>query len=321
MKHGKLAIIIIIVFLALLICVIYFLNKPKQEQEPKDRQYSQSEWMTMITQPQHQAIATYEGVAAGSIKVNGASGGGGGLNFIKTSASVLEYQLRGDGLLDNDPLFFLPALASKDQRVILTGMYIYHHFWPNKLTDEQKNKIGDAFRTLLSNPDTGVKVAVLNQLIARRLLSTDDIINGLSDNAHDVRYIAALHCSSGSYFMVSPVYTEDGQIHEGDPQKVNELIKEKRKLIPVLLEHLNETNPFTRSDISHAFRNTFTRKVYTGSGTRNALPDFMPQQIDWMKDSWQKREETKAIWTKWWTERGQEALEFAHPVQITSGDK
>ena len=320
MKHGKLAIIIVVVVL-LSACIIYYFNKPKQEPNPKERQYSQSEWMTMITQPQHQAIATYEGVAAGSIKINGSSGGGGGLHFIKTPAGVLEYQFRGDGLLDKDPLFFLSALTSKDQRVILTGMYIYHYYWPDKLTDEQKNKISDAFRALLSNPDTGVRVEVFNRLGPKHLLSTDDIIKGLSDDAHDVRYIAALHCSSSYYFMNSMVYTEDGQIHKGDPQKVNELIEEKRRLIPVLLEHLNETNPFTKSDIANAFRNTFTRKVYTGSGTRNELPDFLPQQIDWKRDSWQKREETKELWTKWWTERGQEALEFAHPVQSTSGEK
>jgi hypothetical protein len=215
-------------------------------------------------------------------------------------------------------MLFLPALASKDQRVILTGMYIYRYHWPNKITDEQNNEIADAFRALLSNPDTGVRVEVFNRLGPKHLLSTDDIIKGLSDDAHDVRYIAALHCSSSYYFMNSMVYTEDGQIHKGDPQKVNELIEEKRRLIPVLLEHLNETNPFTRSDISHAFLNTFTRKVYTGSGTRHVLPDFLPRQIDWMKDSWHKREQTKEIWTKWWTEQGREALEFAHSAQNIS---
>jgi hypothetical protein len=318
MKHGKLATVIAVIFI-LLICIIYFYNKLEPESDPKDRQYSKSEWMTMITQPQHQATATFEGVAPGSIQQDGSSGGGGALHFIKTAAGMLERQCIFGNLLDKDPLMFLPALASKDQRVILTGMYIYQYNWPDKLTDEQKNQIANAYRSLLSNPDTGVRSEVINQLSAEGLLSADDIIKGLSDDAQDVRYLAAFHCHT-VYSQNSPVYTKEGKIHKGDPQKVNELIESKRKLIPVLLKHLNETNPFTRYDIAQAIYNMFTKIEYTGSGTRRILPDSVPKQIDWKRDSWHKREETKEIWTKWWTERGEEAIEFAHPTQNTSSE-
>jgi hypothetical protein len=192
-------------------------------------------------------------------------------------------------------------------------MYIYKYHWPNKLTLDQKNKLVNAYRLLLSNPDTSVRAAVFNQFAARRLLIVDDVIKGLSDKAHDVRYLAGFDISV--IFENPIVYTKNGEFHKGNAKKATELIEIKRKIAPVLLQHLNETNPFTRSDIATAFRNLFTKKVYSGTGTTHKLPGFFPARIDWERASWHKCEVTKEIWIKWWAENGEEALKFAHLPQ------
>lgn len=265
----------------------------------------------MITQPQHQPTASYQAVGAGKIRKNGSSISGGAINFSASPARILERQ--DDDLLKKDPMMFLPALASKDRNVILTGMYIYKYNWPDKLSDEQKNKLANSLRQLLSNPDTAIRVETFNLLGQRRLLTVDDVVKGLSDEAGDVRYLAAMQFST--FLDNAPVYTPDGKFYKGNAQLANEMIAAKRKLAPVFLKHLNETHPYTRSDVAYGFSSMFKRKVYSGTGTSHRLPDFFPGRIDWKRASWHKREETKKIWTKWWTERGEEALKFAHPPQ------
>lgn len=283
-----------------------------QEEILREKEYTTEQWLEMITRPEHQPIANYQAVGPGKIRKNGCSMEGGGFFYSTSPSRILEY--RGDDLLRDDPMMFLPALASKDRNVILTGMYLYKHCCHKPLTDQQNNRLAEALRKLLLNPDTAIKVEAFNLLAQRRFLKADDIIKGLSDYAHDVRYLAALKFSS-EFLDNAPVYTADGKFHKGNAQQANDLIEQKRKLAPVLLQHLNESSPFTRDDVAWGFYNMFRRKQYTGKGVASITYDFAPKRIDWIRASWHEREKTKKIWTKWWNENGEKALKFAHPPQ------
>jgi hypothetical protein len=68
--------------------------------------------------------------------------------------------------------------------------------------------------------------------------------------------------------------------------------------------------------MAHVFRRMLLRVEHVREGTvTHKGPKSFPAMIDWKKQGWHKREETKKIWTKWWAERGEAALAFAHPPQ------
>jgi hypothetical protein len=285
---------------------VHFNQKP-----PVLRQYTTAEWMEMITQSQHQPIAIWEGVRAGSIKKNSSGCGGGLLHFLDTPAKVLEWQV--SDLLEKDPMMFLPALASPDKRVLQTGLYIYNRYSMSRLSGELKQKLMEAYRALLNHRDTSLRATGIQKLGEYRQLTVDDIQKGLSDEAGDVRFLTGfwLHI----LFENSPVYSRDGKIYKGEKETADKFIETKRKLAPILLERLNDPDPFTKSAIARNFRFMLRRHEYTGTGISQELPGFFPVQIDWRRASWHKREETKKIWIEWWQEQGEQALEYAHPPQ------
>jgi hypothetical protein len=280
---------------------------------PRNRNYSKSEWLEIITHPEHQTRVRWKGGSPGYITKNGGGSSGGVLNLEKTPEYLLERKCFQDGLLKKDPLMFLPALASENQRVVLTGLYIYGYFRLNDFSDEQRQEIAKAFRRLFKHPDTPIRARVYTILIMQRLLTADDLAIGLSDPASDVRYIV----TSGldTVFEDYPVYTMDGKLHKGSVEMANKMYEDKLKLVPVLLEHFNEPNPHTRSVITGGFFRLFARKQFDGTRVKSVYMDGAPTYIHRMKASWHEYERTKKTWTKWWNEHGEEALKFAHPSQ------
>jgi len=274
--------------------------------------------MQMVTQHEHQPKTIWEGLRAGSIRKSGSSHGYGGLEFLDTPAQVLEVHL-SRGLRERKPLLFLPLFDSQDPQLVLTAIYIYRpaiyiygRSLRSNLKDEDNAQIVNAFRKLLERRDARIRFAAIETLGRSRLLNVNDVQHGLNDSALCVRFVTA---SCLDRLIETPRYNNEGKLVVNQ-QQIEELLKTKRQLAPILLEHLNDTHYSVRSNVSSEFRGMFKKRVRTERGGIRYVPaSTLPKKLDWVRSDWQTREETKQQWKTWWAEHGEEALRFAHPPQ------
>jgi len=273
----------------------------------------------MVTQDEHQPKTIWEGLRAGSIRKSGSSHGYDGLEFRDTPAQVLEVHL-SRGLIERKPLLFLPLFDSQDPQLVLTAIYIYRpaicyiyrRSLRGNLKDEDEARIVNAFRKLLERRDARIRFAAIETLGKNRLLNVNDVQHGLNDRALCVRFVTASWLDG---LIETPRYNNEGKLVVNQ-QEIEKLLNMKRELAPILLEHLNDTHYSVRSNVSSEFRGMFKKRVRTESGRIcSVLAPTLPKKLDWIRSDWQTREETKQQWKTWWTEHGEEALQFAHPPQ------
>ena len=148
-----------------------------------------------------------------------------------------------------------------------------------------------------------------------RILTPDHIrtLLGLNDGTADIRYSTAFWVQT--LVEQQARYTEDGKLVGLDSNEVRQLVEIKRKLAPILVEHLNDTHFWVRNIMGLRFRNLFKRPVKRERGTRYVEAPTLPDKFDWIRADWHTREKTQKEWNSWWTEHGEEALVFAHPPQ------
>ena len=278
---------------------------------PFDKKYTTEEWMAMLEQREYQQIAIWEGLKVGKVKKSSASMHGPNLRFNSARTPLLMHQL--DDLLEQDPLMFLPLFESKDPEVIMVGIFVYREYFPDNLRLEDKVKIAAAFRKLLEHPDTRMRWAAIKTLGEHRWLTVEDVKRGLNDGTADIRYSTAFWVQT--LVEQQARYTEDGKLVGLDSNEVRQLVEIKRKLAPILVEHLNDTHFWVRNIMGLRFRNLFKRPVKRERGTRYVEAPTLPDKFDWIRADWHTREKTQKEWNSWWTEHGEEALVFAHPPQ------
>ncbi|MHC4476917.1 MAG: HEAT repeat domain-containing protein [Planctomycetota bacterium] len=278
---------------------------------PLDRQYTKQEWMEMLSQRQYQIATYWEGLSVGSLSESGASMSGPNLRYVGAQIPLLEHQL--DKLREQDPLMFLPLFDSRDPGAVMTAIFVYRQYFPPNLTEGGEAKITAAFRRLLDHPDTRMRWAAIQTLGEHRWLTVDDVERGLNDETVDVRYTTAFW--STTLIENKPVYRPQGKLLEGAPHSVRELVETKRRLAPILLEHLNDTHFRVRAKMGSRFRNMFKKRIKTENGTKDETPATLPARFDWMRADWHSRNETQQQWQAWWFEHGEEALQWAHPAQ------
>jgi hypothetical protein len=302
---------LVLVVVTIAVSLLAWLHYRAGSQDPRTRKYTTEQWLQMVTQREHQPIAKWRGPGAASLEESRASMDSCILGFQNTPSHVLEYQL--EGLLKRDPLMFLPLFDSQDPQVVLVGMYVYRNPLPDHLTKENKAKIAAAFRKLLDNPDTRMRWAAIQTLGENRWLTLDDVARGLNDETLDIRFTTGRWLKT---LLQEPCYTPlDNKLLEAEPNDVERLIETKRKLAPILLEHLNDAHFYVRQFTASRFRSLFARRVKTGTGVGELSAPMLPAEIDWMRADWHTRDKTEKEWKQWWAEQGKEALRWAHPPQ------
>jgi hypothetical protein len=278
---------------------------------PLDRKYTKQQWMEMFTKREHQMMTYWEGLPEGTIKESSASMSGPNLRYEGAQNPLLEHQL--DSLLEQDPLMFVPLFDSKDPEVIITGIYAYRRYLPGDLSEDGQASIEAAFRKLLDHRDTRMRWAAVQTLGENRWLTVMDVERGLNDETAAVRYTTAFWM--GTLVEKEPRYSEGGKLVELDPNDVRQLVETKRRLAPILVDHLNDPHFYVRHFMGLRFRNLFKRLVKIGSRTRDLEAPTLPEKFDWIRESWHTRDKTRKQWKTWWSEHGEEALRWAHPAQ------
>ncbi|HUT28253.1 MAG TPA: hypothetical protein VMX13_00565 [Sedimentisphaerales bacterium] len=282
--------------------------------DPRTRQYTTQQWLQMVKQTEHQPQVRWQGIGCGTLDRNSAGLDGPTLSFDGSPAGILEYQL--SGLLKRDPMMFLPLFDSQHPQEILTAVSIYLERDPERklhCTAEQKYQLAQAFRKLIDyKNDSRIRFAGILYLGWRELLTVEDVKKGMSDERLDVRFTTARQMHRLYRDKVS--YSEDDKLLKGDPNTVRHLIEVKRALAPILLDHVNEPHFFLRSFCAQMFGDLLKRPVRREKGgTRYDLVPGGLDEFDWMRESWQAREDKKKEWKKWWAEHGEEALRWTHP--------
>lgn len=280
--------------------------------DPWKTMYTVDQWMKMFNEREHQPSALWRGISVGSIEDRRAAISGPGLGFRFTPRGLLEWQF--DKLREQDPLMFLPLFDSKDSQLVLTGIHLYREFFPEKLTYNQSVEITAAFRKLLDQKDSRMRWTAIDTLGSHRWLTAEDIERGLNDEVLDVVWTTSFYLDA--LLRNRTLYDPDGKLIEGDPNGIEQTLETKRKLAPILLEHLNHTHFDIRSKCARGFRNLFVRHVRKEDGRIRQVPaPTRPSYLDWKRADWHTREQTKQQWKAWWAEHGEEALRFAHPPQ------
>jgi hypothetical protein len=303
---------LLLVIVVIAASLALWLHYKAGSQDPKTRKYTKQEWLQMVTRREHQPIATWKGISPGHIRKYAKGHSYDGLVFRGTPAGVLEHQF--SDVLEQEPLAFLPLFDSKDPGVILTGVYIYRRSpaFVENLSTEDKSQVAAAFRKLLSHDDVRMRFTAIQMLGERRWLAVDDVERGLDDEALSVRVVTAWW--AGDVAERPARYSPQGKLLATDPNRT-EKADIKRRLAPVLLEHLNDPHFIIRSEVYGAFRCLFAEGVAIAERAGHDLKPTLPARVDWARDDWHTREKTQKEWKTWWAEHGEEALRWAHPPQ------
>ena len=304
--------ILVVVVIAVSLAAWFYYKAGRSD--PRNRQYTSQQWLEMVKQPRHQPRVRWQGIGCGTLDRNSAGLEGPSLSFAGSPAGILEYQL--SDLLKKDPMMFLPLFDSQHPQEILTAVSVYLERDPERqlhCTAEQKHQLAQAFRKLTDyKNDSRIRFAGIVYLGWRDLLTLEDVKKGVSDKRLDVRFTTAqqMRC----LYKDKVKYSEDHKLLKGDPNTVEHLIEVKRVLAPILLAHVNDPHFYLRLFCARTFRDLFERPVRTEKGgTRYDLVPGGPDDFDWVRESWQAREDKKKQWKQWWAEYGEEALRWTHP--------
>ena len=274
------------------------------------RRYTSQEWLQMVTRREHQPVATWKGIDVGYIREDSESHGLGGVVFGNTPAHVLEHQFVD--IIEREPLAFLRLFDSKDPGVILTGVYIYRRSsaFVERLSTEDKSLVVAAFRKLLSHDDVRVRFTAIQMLGNKGWLSVDDVERGFDDKALSVRVVTAW--SVRDVAEKPARYSPQGELLGTDPNRT-EKVAIKRRLAPVLLDHLNDSYFIIRSEVYGAFRCLFAKGETNADRSGHDLKATFPARVDWVRADWHTREQGREAWNAWWGEHAEEALHWTHP--------
>jgi hypothetical protein len=301
---------LIVVVVTIAISLVAWLHYRDASSDPRDRRYTTQQWLEMFTRREHQPIATWKGIGVGHIRKNSIGHSYDGLVFRDTPARVLEHQF--SDLLEQEPLAFLPLFDSTDPEVILTGVYIYRRSpaFMEHLSTEDKSQVAAAFRKLLSHDDVRMRFTAGQTLGERRWLTVDDVDRGFDDEALSLRVLTAWW--AGDVAERPAIYSPQGKLLDADPNQT-ERVDIKRKLAPVLLDHLNDPHFIIRSEVYGSFHSLLAEGVAIGQRSGHDLEPTFPTKIDWVRGDWHTREQTRKAWKAWWAEHGEEALRWTHP--------
>lgn len=275
--------------------------------------YSNEEWLQMLHQRQYQPVLSWRGISRGSLRNNGASMGINGMQVDNPPAYGMSQDLTQN--LEKTPLFLLPLMGKHENSdIAFTGLYVYEYILPDDLKRQYKNEISGAFRGLLSHRDSSVRATALSYLQRNRWLRYEDIELTIKDNSASVAYLAF----SGADVMLEEqreqiVYDENGKRVAGSDQVLKDNIELKRKLVPLMLDHLNDAHFYIRSISAGICRRSVRRWVKTERGRTEKNPPNYPEYFDWMRASYAERVEKQKEWKQWWADYGEECLRFTYP--------
>lgn len=275
--------------------------------------YTNEQWLQMVRQRQYQPVRSWEGISRGSLRDNGAGMSGSSMQFDGPPAYGVRQYLSQN--LEQTPLFLLPLMTEReDTDIVCTGLYVYEYILSDDLKSQYSDEISDAFRTLLNHRDSSVRATALSYLQRNRWLTCEDIDRTMSDESLSVAYNAV--CAAETLLdekHKQVIYDENGRRIAGSDLALKQIIELKRKLVPIMLDHLNDTHFFSRSICADICHHAVCRYVKTEGGITEKKPPNYPDRYDWMRSNYADRVQKQKEWKQWWADYGEECLRFAHP--------
>jgi hypothetical protein len=286
--------------------------------ELREMNLTDEQWQQLLRQRVHQPVLIWKGVGMGEVSESRTSILIKGFSFRESQSGVLEWHLFSKDLLRDRPLLFLSLLDDQDPATVLTGIAAYSRssIYEGLLGPRHAYEIANEFRrNLLVHPDVRMRFAAIATLAEKRWLTPGDIGMGLNDETVSVRVLTAgwvgtLTSEPGDKY----VYNHEDELISGNKLELRQLLNSYAELAPLLLEHLNDSHFSVRHDCASNFRRLFRRWVKSGKGRRDIEIPNLPENIDWVRSDWAKRQTTKDSWQGWWVEHGKDALKNAHPV-------
>lgn len=275
--------------------------------------FTDAQWLSLLRQRVHQPIAIWKGIMAGEIEANGTSMSYYGVQFEDSRSNVLERQLLLNGLFATQPLAFLPLLDDPDPEIVLTGASVYvkamnsGEFRPEELGEAKTKQIVMAIREkLLPHRDVRIRWVAVDMLSQSTLMTPQDVKQGMNDPTDAIRIVTA-GCLRG--VMAKWIWDTDPDNAEepawGKKLTRDELRRYDAILAEVLLDHVNDTHFFVRSNAAEAVRGIFLRRVNDILEANPTKKGFAaPRDFDWVRSEWQRRATTQKTWKGWWKQNG-----------------
>ncbi len=219
-----------------------------------------------------------------------------------------------DGPIKREPTLLLPLFDSHNTETVLAAMYVfreahqvYDTLGPGLGFATGVNPVAAKLRSLLyTHRDVRVRCMAADIMLAESFLVLDDVDKMLSDSNLCVRIIGVESVDSVSRQinrLVNLALSESlnnglNQANHGEdyPEEIN------RKLVSILLRHLNDNHFYIRSSCYNAFR----------SQTGNTSPKpyrhffidvpetYLKVPLWWAHESWTARGELQRDLLSWW---------------------
>lgn len=256
------------------------------------------QWPALLAQRENQPATVWRGSGTGTIEATSLGWGGGGLEF-RDSASHLAEDA-GRKALARNPRLFVPLLASEDPQVVFAAICIYRcPKWQEQMRFEDRAAVAQGFRALLDHKDVRMRCTAVQVLGKNRMLTAEDAAKGLGDASVDVRVNTA---SCVSAVQETPVvYADSGRVltRQESIQASREI---DRKLIPVLLAHLDDSD--------FRVRDACARNAHMAPCNFAVRP---PAWCDFVRAGWAEYTQARKDWQAWWQQHGEESLVAAYP--------
>jgi len=213
----------------------------------------------------------------------------------KTDWGVIhgEIYMKKSQRLNRNPLLLVPLLDSKDPDVILYALHCYE-----KRSEVLEQHPFDDLKSLYSRwitltkeyPDVRVRWKALHLMKEMHWVSTDDLARALDDPAESVRLAAA-----GYLGQFNSIVEFENNLH---PHRYSES-DIHTSIAKLAIEHINDNHYHIRFDCAEVLKSLFRISELPFGYIEKKPPDDV-LAIDWMRESWWKRNASQKLLLDWW---------------------
>jgi hypothetical protein len=200
--------------------------------------------------------------------------------------------------LNKNPLLLVPLLDSKDPDVVLYALHCYEHrlgVLESSVFDDLRplySKLGILTRQF---PDTRVRWKAFHLMTKMNWISTGDLAHALDDPSESVRLAAAVyfdHLDNLKYVMQ---FEKEIRLH-----RKNNIERDIHNgLVKLAIKHINDNHYNVRFGCAEALKSLIRKRELFHVEIENEPPDEAIG-IDWMRESWWKRNIAQKQLQEWW---------------------
>ncbi len=228
-------------------------------------------------------------------------------------------------LLKNPQLLY-PLFDSPDTDVVLAALYCYSNApihanmtTTTLLSTTDEPGLGSQLRRLLNeHRDVRVRCMAADMLRAKRFLAIRDIDRMLCDENLSVR-IMGIRAISPIRKAINTgereVFGAGSRPTEADARSLYRTHHPiKKRLIPILLKHLNDNHFYIRASCHHELRFLVQRRTFLPDGRMTVQTPEMPaKRFEWERESWWNCRDQQQKLLSWWRDEGESVLKNYGP--------